>query len=544
LVRIYAAAAKSALAGAGIALASGAVVVWQTAQVAVMFDLSFVLNNAYRMAVGDMPYRDFPMPYPPLTLFVQSLLIRLFGAHYVVHAAYAVIVDVVATALTYFIVLRVVGRPWAAGAICLPLVFLGIQDIYPHPLYDPDATLLMLAAIAIAVTIGRDDRLWKWAALGALIAMPVFAKQNTGAVFLAAMLVSISVTSVGRPRLVALFSGAAAVIVGGALVLQLTAGLDNVARWTIGLASARLAKSPPVLEWLADPAGFDLAGLVLLGLLLLARTSGRVGTVTGSVALAVPAALIVYQSRMAPGSILVLWPAVTMLALLWSISEIVRRNWSFATFLPLVWTVVATAAFLSQGVGGSSYALWPALALAVAGPVRGVLEWRVGAQAGARLALLATAAIVFVAAAAYTLSELRLDFIDLRGPVRSSAFPSLQGLSTHGDVLPELDDTLRAVSDLIPATEHMVVFPGEDPVYFALQRGPRFPIVQFDTSTNPYGPAELRALRDATGARWVLVKRTKQLRIPLPNMQEEIAALIDGFDLVAVAGGYEIYRRP
>lgn len=47
--------------------ATAAVVLWQNSRLGVLWDLSYILENCYRISLGDVPYRDFPLPYAPLT---------------------------------------------------------------------------------------------------------------------------------------------------------------------------------------------------------------------------------------------------------------------------------------------------------------------------------------------------------------------------------------------------------------------------------------------------------------------------------------------
>jgi hypothetical protein len=62
-----------------LALAAAAIVVWQNSRLAVLWDLSYILENAHRIAQGQIPYRDFPFPYAPLTFLIQAALIKLGG---------------------------------------------------------------------------------------------------------------------------------------------------------------------------------------------------------------------------------------------------------------------------------------------------------------------------------------------------------------------------------------------------------------------------------------------------------------------------------
>src|SRR5437763_7941927 len=124
--------------------ATAAVVLWQNSRLTVLYDVSGILENAMRMAEGQVPYVDYPFPYAPLTFLAQAELIRLTGAVYWHHIAYACIVGGLATLVTWRI-LRIlfegaVSRPrLLAFLLSLPLIVLGIYCIFPHPFYDPDA---------------------------------------------------------------------------------------------------------------------------------------------------------------------------------------------------------------------------------------------------------------------------------------------------------------------------------------------------------------------------------------------------------------------
>ena len=59
--------------------ATSAVIVWQNSRLTVLWDLSYILENSYRISLGDIPYRGFPFPYAPLTFLIQAALIKLTG---------------------------------------------------------------------------------------------------------------------------------------------------------------------------------------------------------------------------------------------------------------------------------------------------------------------------------------------------------------------------------------------------------------------------------------------------------------------------------
>src|SRR3954462_6906520 len=99
----------AAKCAAGLVLFGGtaATVWWQNSRLTVLYDLSGVLEPAMRIAQGDMPYRDFPFPYAPLTFLTQAALIKVTGAIYWHHIVYCCIVAGLATLLAWRILVNV-----------------------------------------------------------------------------------------------------------------------------------------------------------------------------------------------------------------------------------------------------------------------------------------------------------------------------------------------------------------------------------------------------------------------------------------------------
>src|ERR1700719_1991378 len=82
-------------------LATAAVVVWQNSRFAVLWDLSYILENSHRISLGDMPYRDFVLPYAPLTFLVQAALIKITGRVFFHHVLYCAVTGGLATVLSW-----------------------------------------------------------------------------------------------------------------------------------------------------------------------------------------------------------------------------------------------------------------------------------------------------------------------------------------------------------------------------------------------------------------------------------------------------------
>src|SRR5215207_4893704 len=126
-----------------LSMAAASFAVWQTLHFGVLWDFSFLIDNAYRITRGDVPYRDYPLAWAPGSFFLQAMLISAFGRSYAVHVTYCALLNAAALWLTWEI-LRVIrarnaaARDWRAALWCLPLVPLGVYSIFFHPWYASD----------------------------------------------------------------------------------------------------------------------------------------------------------------------------------------------------------------------------------------------------------------------------------------------------------------------------------------------------------------------------------------------------------------------
>ncbi len=142
-------------------LGTSAVVLWQNSRLAVLWDLSYILENSYRISLGDLPYRDFPFPYAPATFLIQALLIKLTGRVFFHHVLYCAIVGGLGTVLTWRILVHVLRGAMpafrlVAFLLAAPLTVLGIYCVFPHPFYDPDCTFVILCGVLLLLQLGAQ----------------------------------------------------------------------------------------------------------------------------------------------------------------------------------------------------------------------------------------------------------------------------------------------------------------------------------------------------------------------------------------------------
>lgn len=534
-------------------VASAAFTLWRNTEIAVLVDLAYPLNTATRIALGDVPYAQFPLAQAPLHFLVQAALIKLLGPHYVVQIAYACVVGGAATAIAYGIARHLledlVPSPHlAAAVVTLPLVPLGIYAIYPHPFYDPDACLAVLAAIAVIFATRSRPSARRWLVAGALLTLPIWIKQNIGGAFVVSTVAVLAVEAIARPaarpglRWCAIgLAGAAAIEVAA---LQIVVGVDSYLRWAWTFALEGRGVSVDRVAALADPRLLLPATAIIVPAALAAILPVRYRAVCPVAALAVLLGALAAAPTISLGPPEMFPPL--LLAAVALMLPALREAPTFTTLLPLILLATTAGTLLSQGLYSSSFGIFPLLTVAVASIVRGAASL---ARAPGRLApLLGTvlAVLLAVSGTGYTLSNARLRFIDVNapGPIASSAFPSLVGLSARGPYVPELDALLVWVRDNISPDDPMAVLPGEDPLFYALERKPRLPAVYFFNVASPYGPADTARIASEVGLRWVVVKERLQLLDAPPLEADYVAALTEHATLVHTVGPYRVYRRP
>ena len=558
--RLVIGAGRAALPGRSLPLlplllfaASAAFTVWRNTQVAVLVDISYILNIATRIAAGDVPYAQFPLAQAPLTFLVQALLIKVFGPHFFVQIAYAATAGGLATVLTYLIARRlvvgVVAKPATLAAVlAIPLVPLGIYAILPNPFYDPDGCLAILAAVAAILAASDRPTRKRWLVAGALISVPVFIKQNIGGAFLILAVAALAADALARPGARAglrwCLVGLGAALGLELVALQLVVGIDHYLAWAWTFALAGRGVTLERVASFADPSVI-WPGLLILGLALVtSRVAPRLRTPVFLVVLCV--ALLTRLFAVATFiDVNTLFPPLLIAASVFAVVRAARDGAHIDTALPLVLTGTAAGTLMSLGLNGSTFGIFPLLVLAIAAIVRDLGRFlpgtvRLAPATGAVLALFLTAS-----GAAYTLTNARLLFVDANapGPIVRSAFPSLAGLSAPGPYIGDLDAILIWTRDNVPPGDAMLFLPGEDPAYFALGRRPRMPSVYYYDVANPYSPAEVARFADAVGLRWVFVKDRLQL-VEEPALEQGlITALTEHASLVAQVGPYRVYRR-
>jgi hypothetical protein len=551
---------RDSFTAAALFVATGAFTLWQNTRVAALWDISYLLDSSTRIALGQIPYRDFPFAHAPLTFLLHAAIIYIFGRVYPPHVFCAALEAGVATLLTWRILLRLL-TPLAntrvlAALLAAPLIFLGIYGIYPHPIYDSDCIFAVLLALFLLQHCGESST--RSFLAGAACVVPLFAKQNIGLPFLAATLLAVAIVAVARrlqrqaitPQL-CVVAGALTAQAAALLTLHLTVGLHNYVHWTITFAAQRRLPGLSLmlgtycqtsLLWTLPAA---IAGVALIHNRNL--HGKRWARPTAFLLLAAPflwtiiALALTTDPDDRADQLLSLWPHLLVLAAALAIYNLRPRNLqaklTLAPLLPLVLLATIHGTFLSQQLWGSTYAIWPLLMLLIAATLAQIPTL-------ARPLAVTIAATFLLCGGLYATSHERLEYIHLDGELAHSTLPSLHGLATPGPWVPGFEELVRFTNDTIPADDSILLLPGEDPFYFATGRTPRFPVLLFDLATDPYTPQQTLDQARAQDIRWLIVNRNLQLTgLPYSELPEITGTLQQDFTLYRSLANYDIYRR-
>lgn len=551
---------------------TGLWVLWQNSKAAVLWDLGYLLNTSHRIAAGQIPYRDFSLVHPPVTFLIQAAIERLFGRHYECVIAYAAIAGGIASVLAWRILRQIFrDRPYAhisSLLLALPLPVLGIYSVYSHPIYDADAVLAVLAAILLLYRASHPGASWITRTLaGASCALPLFIKQNIGLPFLAATFFALilllptrrwrqvrkpnSSEILSYPAVAQIAGGSLVALAAGILLLHLTCGLGNYLQWTVHFAAARrLPATSTVLSLYSEPTLVWTIPLLAAGLLLLSPLFAprKLLQSLGVAAISAPfftTLIFLFVERNAEDRadrLLALWPLLLITATVTALLQL-RRGLTLLRLIPFLTLAAIHGTFLSQEVWGSTYAIWPLLILLIA-----YLLAALPARTGKPMPALAAAigVMLLVCGGLYSASLERLDYIynPVDEPLAKATLPALRGMAARGAYLPDFEQLVRFADAEVPAGDGILLLPGEEPFFYATGRVPRFPVVLFDHTTDPYTPEELIAEADRRGIRWVVVKtRLQSNEDPLPDREWLMELIGERYQLACKLDGYDVYRR-
>ena len=499
---------------------------------------------------------------------MQAELIRLTGAVYWHHIVYCCVVAGIATVLTWLILLELFRETMPAPRLTAflltsPLDILGIYCIFPHPFYDPDSCFVLLICVFGLLRLERKEFPPIPAfLLGVLLAVPLFIKQNIGLAFLGsaglAFLILIALNAWKKQSVrgyILLIAGAATGLAIALLIIEFTVGLENYKYWTLTFATAR--RTPSFADMLSVYANWMLpVWLAVFGvgaLLLRKNAAARTWqTILSLILMSVPFLWpVIYLFIDADASeraerLVNVWPFVMIVS--FALTYIFTRRLSgIKAALPFILISTAHGVFLSQQLWGSTYGIWPLLAILVGTIFLGLFNL---AEDGPRWPAPAYAAVIsivlIIAGGSYIYSNERLDYVDFEdGEMAHSQLPPLKGLSMRGSYLPDFEELVAYTDQNIPRDDKILLLPGEDLFYYTTGRRPQFPVLLFDVTNNPYNADQILDLVRSRSTEWLIIKNDLQIEADqtIDDKDKIFDVLKPEFKHVESLNNYEIYRR-
>lgn len=550
-----------------IAALSALATKWQAGRVLPLIDYSYQTESAYRIAIGQLPYRDFALVVMPGTYYILAFIMRLFGTSALYQILYTMALSFIIVIATFAILQRISRDTVTNILLIVPLIF-AAHAIYPYPMYDIHVTVFALLAILALIEAQMHRYTFLWFLSGILAALPTVFKQNTGIPFLVLTTLVVTATHGLRPSIIKrrdvllylLAAGLATITwilwflytgtlrqliyhvfvfpsqtrrVGEMVVRTLTEAvapqtLIMYAIACVGIGAFLLPKIRPMVKQF-------VICLVVLTILILPLWPSGIQPQNPSVSPYVGTINIIYFSTF--------WYVIIAVAgTVWlsTVPAFRRSSSPIIASLPFLLIPVISVALISQGVYSSTYGLYPFLIILVSGLLRSAkrvlpsVHWQFPALVFSAL----LTGILFL----YVWSGARFIYIDWNGSIHRSTHPSLVGVGTRGPWLGELEELIQFVQHTIPPNESFVVIPGEDPIYSATLRNPHLPYFQLHMETLPVTPAVYAQNILDSRVEWIIIKTHRQNEHYWEIYDVRIA-LEPFVTLHTTLAGYHVFRR-
>lgn len=551
-----------------IGLLASSIVYWQTTRVTPLIDYSYQVENAYRIAQGAVPYRDFFLVVAPGTYVVMAFVMKVTGGYSHMANVYLTMIVAFSTILiTYNICILLGMDSVMAVSLLIPLVFTG-QSIYPYPLYDPFVALAILISIYILFFVRKK---YPYSRLGYIIAgmvsvIPILFKQNTGGLYVVTFvfIFSLSVFFEKRRQLFQLFI---AYLFGVLLMCSF------IYFWLItqGALSQYIYQTftfPSVAKNPLDAIGIIISQLVSYGQHVWSYKFFIIYSSVFFLCIGVISRIRKWATVLVGGSVVVLlaylyitvpplilhdefvlffWVTVTILSLMSCVLALIHRNIkddALLQLLPVVLIGSSFATFLSHGIVHSSYHMWP-FAILMVGSITsafkkltfGFVQWWIIVRV-----LLIFLMIILARSVA---DDYAMDYVSHSGISQTVDNGKLKGLSTPGAWMSEFENMMQYVKETIPKEARVAFLPGEDPFFTVSERtNPlRFSLLHSGVYTLE-ASVIIQELLDSN-VEWIVVKVRHQTypQLWITNWQEISYWMQKYYRRSVVVGNYEVYKK-
>jgi len=150
-----------------------------------VLDESIVFDGAWRLVQGQVPYRDFFMPFGPVAFALPALVFEVGGVSFSSLVLAAAIASLLATAAAVRLLWLLTSRSVALSLLGGSLTAVWYQAPFGVPWMEQTAFLFDLLALLLIVDgqLAKGRSVLLFAAAGAASVAAVLSKQNAGGLF-------------------------------------------------------------------------------------------------------------------------------------------------------------------------------------------------------------------------------------------------------------------------------------------------------------------------------------------------------------------------
>ena len=537
-------------------------------RILVLLDFTYFVEHAYRIYLGEMPYKDFGLALTPGIFLIQAGVFKLFGLNAHAIVLHACFVSFFVVLLNFYIMNKLHKNYVINISLLLPLIFTG-QAIFPHAWYNTESLFFCLIALAYLLKIlySQKKAYWQFFVVGILISLPFFIKQNVGIFFQFFMLLSLFLVSQFSKKEL-LFKEFLFILTGSVLIpvifivtLFMSGALDDFYYQVFQFPSETrdpITQIGGIIKaYLSYEAVVSYAGVILLWLFL---CTPSLSYRTKSYILPLFAPIILFMSyftyfRYLNTFVLAITLSIyfiTTVIIIFFFSNIYqflinKSGQLFLIFLPMVLLATIFSLFLSYiaipAMSENMYFLL--IAIIATNTIQffpKLLTWKIF-YIFLGLLLFFHSFIIN-----YSYRSLLPIFLTYGNTSYSVTIDfNLKGLGTSGDYFPQMEKLFQFADKHIKKTDKVVTLPGEDPFYYATGRIPPLAYVQANPHT--FVPHDVnwflqQCLEEKV--KWIIIKKRIQ---NYPMFYIDITPLLKSnkipkyYNLYADLGLYYIYKR-
>jgi len=537
---------------------SATVVFFQAQRALPLVDYTYQLENAYRIYIGQTLYKDFVLVVAPGTYVVMALLMKLFGLSNLVQLIYTMIISSLTLLLTYKLIKKITNNSMVSIILSAPLVFCG-YSIYPFPIYDNNAMFFMLISLNVLLYAFEKKTVALFLIAGILIVIPPFFKQNTGLIYTFLSLFSLFILAIFKSNIINkkhfAYLLVGAFLVSGSFVFWLF--YKNIFDDFIFQNFIFPSQSRPLLgsmkSIIAHFITFNTAFLYFLLVILLLILKFKIKNIdfkNYSIILFIICAFII---RMLTGHFPYIsitksfnvWYDVTFLLVFIYLFEFskISKTASYLFLLPIVVIGVSYSSFLSQGVNGSSYGIWPLFFIMIAFIYKYLTDY-ISSIKWLKSIIVFTA-LISVSLGFLIYKNTRLSYVSLNGELQKASRINFDYIATPGNWICEMEELFAYIDKIIPNDESMISIPAEDPIFFATKRIPVLKYFQLNIVTCPFSKEQIINDIKVNNIKWIIWKTNPQRPLGYFDIDNKsIKSYVQlNFKLVKILKGYEIYKK-